>query len=67
MNIKTFNLAIAIGWLLIAVGVGLHDIGAGMAIGGALALALTFLSARLFGVVQDEAEEGDAAGNGEDA
>lgn len=50
MNLLFFNIAVAVGWLMVLVGACLLSVPAGLIFAGALLLALTFAGARLAGV-----------------
>lgn len=50
MNIKLFNLFVALGWLLTTAGAMLIHVGAGLCVGGVLMLAITGLMVKLGGV-----------------
>lgn len=55
MEIRVFNAAVLIGWLLVLVGGMLIHPGAGMVGGGVLLLVLVFLSAHMAGgIYRDE-------------
>lgn len=61
MNIKVFNLCLAVGWLMVlAGGVVIHP-GWGIAIAGALLLMLTLASAYLGGITAGKQPEPQAA------
>lgn len=50
MNIKHFNIAVLLGWLLTSVGAMLLNLGAGLVVSGMLLLALTFSLIRIGGL-----------------
>lgn len=50
MNVKVFNLCLALGWLMVLAGGVLIHPGWGIAIAGALLMALTLASAYLGGI-----------------
>jgi hypothetical protein len=50
MNLMFFNIAVAIGWLMVLAGACMFSAPAGLIVGGALLLALTFAGARMAGV-----------------
>lgn len=50
MNLMLFNIAVAIGWLMVLIGVCLFSIPVGLIVGGALLLALTFAGAWMAGI-----------------
>lgn len=56
MNLLFFNVAIAIGWLMVLIGTLLVNIAGGLVVGGVLLLALTFLGARMAGVYAPRAK-----------
>ena len=61
MNVKIFNVSLVAGWLFAMIGGMLMNIGAGMAFGGLLLIALVFLSAKIAGgVYVPEASDGVA-------
>ena len=47
MNKHVYNLSILAGVSLVGIGIGLHDLGAGLATAGALVIALTLFGAFL--------------------
>ena len=50
MDIRLFNLCLAVGWLMVTGGLCMVHPGWGLAAGGAVLLGLTFVSAWLGGV-----------------
>lgn len=63
MNLKIFNVAIIVGWLMVlAGGVVIHP-GWGLAIAGALLLVMTFASAYLAGLYTPKADQPGSEGN----
>lgn len=67
MNVKSFNLCLMLGWLMVlAGGVVIHP-GWGIAIAGALLLALTLASAYLAGLNDDAKAKAKDAMSGEAA
>lgn len=50
MNVKVFNLCLALGWLMVLAGGVVVHVGWGIAIAGALLLLLTLSSAYLAGL-----------------
>lgn len=50
MNLLFFNIAIAVGWLMVLIGVCLVNLPAGLIVAGALLLLITFAGARLAGL-----------------
>lgn len=50
MTIVAYNVALLIGWSLVAVGVSLWNLAAGLATAGALLIALTILNALKVGI-----------------
>lgn len=50
MNLVVFDVALALGWVMVTAGALLASVPAGLIVGGALLLGLTFASARLAGV-----------------
>ena len=65
MQALHFNAAMLIGWLLAMVGGSLVNLGAGLAFGGLLLIALALLSARMAGGLYvpepKRAQEGEGA------
>lgn len=62
MNSTIFNISLALGWLLIIVGVwGLHSWAAGLLAGGAVLMAVTLLLAILAGVKAPKRKDRDVS------
>jgi hypothetical protein len=62
MNSTIFNISLALGWLLIIVGVwGLHSWAAGLLAGGAVLMAVTLLLAILAGVRATKRKDSDVS------
>lgn len=57
MNARLFNLTLLLGWLLVLAGGMLINLGAGLAVGGALLIALAFSIARIAGIYMPTAKE----------
>ena len=57
MNLLFFNIAIAIGWLMVLAGACLLNVPAGLIVAGLLLLALTFAGARMAGVYVPRAKD----------
>ena len=57
MSLRIFNSALLFGWLLVLVGGCLINVGAGLAFGGLLLLAITFSVSRMAGIYAAPAEE----------
>lgn len=59
MSLNVFNIALALGWLLVLVGGCLVHLGAGLAVGGLLLLGMTFAVARMGGIYAPPREDKD--------
>lgn len=59
MNLNVFNIALALGWLLVLIGGCLVHFGAGLAVGGLLLLGITFVVARMGGIYTPTREDKD--------
>lgn len=57
MDIRIFNIALLIGWLLVLVGGVLVHLGAGLVVAGLLLLVLVFQSVKLAGGVFQKAPD----------
>lgn len=60
MSLNAFNIALALGWLLVLIGGCLVHVGAGLALGGLLLIGLTFVVARIGGIYAPTLEDKDA-------
>lgn len=56
MNLMFFNIAVAVGWLMVLIGALLVSVAGGLIGGGALLLVLTFAGARMAGVYAPRAK-----------
>jgi hypothetical protein len=60
MDIRVFNAAVLIGWLLVLVGGVLIHPGAGLLSAGLLMLVLVFVTARMAGGIYAQTGDGEA-------